>query len=58
MSDRVTPWPSSKAAVTYYSSLGVTVERVMTGNGACYKSLALREACKRLGLEHRSGASN
>lgn len=47
-----------KAAIVYYSSLGVTVERVMTDNDACYKSFALREACKRLGLEHLSRASN
>ena len=41
-----------KAAVAYYASLGVTVERVMTDNGACYKSLAFQKACKRLGLRH------
>jgi transposase InsO family protein len=41
-----------KAAVAYYASLGVTVERVMTDNGSCYKSYAFRRACKRLGLRH------
>ncbi len=41
-----------KAAVAYYASLGVNVERVMTDNGACYKSFAFRAACKRLGLRH------
>ena len=41
-----------EAAVAWYASLGITVERVMTDNGACYKSLAFREACKRLGLKH------
>jgi transposase InsO family protein len=41
-----------KAAVAYYASLGVTVERVMTDNGSCYKSVAFRKACKRLGLRH------
>lgn len=41
-----------KAAVAYYVSLGVKVERVMTDNGACYKSFAFRRACKRLGLKH------
>jgi hypothetical protein len=41
-----------KAAVAYYVSLGITVERVMTDNGACYKSIAFREACKRLRLKH------
>jgi len=32
-----------KAAVAYYVSLGITVERVMTDNGACYKSIAFRK---------------
>ena len=41
-----------KAAVAYYASLGVKVERVMTDNGPCYKSFAFRKACKRLGLRH------
>ena len=41
-----------KAAVAYYASLGVTVERVMTDNGSCYKSFAFRKACRRLGLKH------
>jgi transposase InsO family protein len=41
-----------KAAVAYYVSLGITVERVMTDNGACYKSIAFRNACKRLRLKH------
>jgi transposase InsO family protein len=41
-----------KAAVAYYASLGVTVERVMTDNGSCYRSFAFQKACKRLGLRH------
>ena len=41
-----------KAAVAYYASLGVTVERVMTDNGSCYKSFAFRDACRELGLRH------
>jgi transposase InsO family protein len=41
-----------EAAVAYYESLGVKVDRVMTDNGPCYKSLAFRDACKRLGLRH------
>jgi transposase InsO family protein len=41
-----------KAAVAYYVSLGVKVERVMTDNGSCYKSFAFRKACKKLGLKH------
>src|SRR5947199_6844277 len=41
-----------KAAVAYYASLGVTIERVMTDNGSCYRSKAFAKACKKLGLEH------
>ncbi len=41
-----------KAAVAYYEGLGITVERVMTDNGSCYRSFAWRDACKALGLKH------
>ena len=41
-----------RAAVAYYLSLGVTVTRVMTDNGSCYRSKAFREACRDLGLKH------
>jgi len=41
-----------KAAIVFYARLGVTVERVMTDNGSCYKSFAFRDACKALGLRH------
>jgi transposase InsO family protein len=41
-----------QAAVAYYAGLGITVTRVMTDNGACYKSFAFRAACKALGLKH------
>ena len=44
--------PHLKAAVAYYASLGVAVSRVMTDNGACYKSHAFRDACAELGLKH------
>jgi transposase InsO family protein len=41
-----------KAAVAYYQSLGVTVLRVMTDNGACYRSKPFRDACRELRLRH------
>jgi transposase InsO family protein len=41
-----------KAAVAYYASLGVMVQRVMTDNGSCYRSKVFGRACKRLGLKH------
>jgi transposase InsO family protein len=40
-----------KAAVAYYATLGITVERIMTDNGACYRSRRFRNACRRLGLK-------
>ncbi|OLP52775.1 IS481 family transposase [Rhizobium rhizosphaerae] len=41
-----------RAAVAYYASLGVTVTRVMTDNGSCYKARDFAKACKALGLKH------
>ncbi len=41
-----------KAAVQYYSRLGVKVARVMTDNGSCYRSRAFAKACRRLGIKH------
>jgi transposase InsO family protein len=42
-----------EAAVIYYRSLGITVARVMTDNGSCYRSRAFAKACARLGLKHK-----
>lgn len=41
-----------KAALAYYASLDIKVERAMTDNGSCYKSFAFRRLCNRLGLRH------
>lgn len=41
-----------QAAVAYYHSLGITVRRVMTDNGSCYKSFAFAAACRDLHLRH------
>ena len=41
-----------RAAIAYYASFGVTVARVMTDNGSCYRSKAFRDACRDLGLKH------
>ena len=42
-----------KAAVAYYQRLGITVERVMTDNGSCYKSKDFAEACRTLKIKHK-----
>jgi transcriptional regulator with XRE-family HTH domain len=41
-----------KAALAYYSSLGITVARVMTDNGSWYRAFAFRDACRDLGFKH------
>ena len=41
-----------QAALAYYASLGVSILRVMTDNGACYRSEAFARTCRRLGLKH------
>ena len=41
-----------KDALAYYKNLGVTVSRVMTDNGSCYKAFAFKDACRTLGLKH------
>ena len=39
-------------AVAWFKSMGVTVERVMSDNGACYRSTVHACACRELGLRH------
>ena len=41
-----------RAAVRYYASLGVTIRRLLTDNGSCYRSSAFKSACRELGLKH------
>lgn len=41
-----------KAVVARYRAFGVTIRRVLTDNGACYRSGQFRRACDRLGLKH------
>jgi transposase InsO family protein len=39
-------------SVAWFAARGVTVERVLTDNGACYRSDAWREACRTGGVRH------
>ncbi len=41
-----------EATVADYKQLGVTVTRVMTDNGSCYRSKAFRRACAKLNIKH------
>lgn len=38
--------------VAYFKRLGVTIDRVMTDNGSCYRSKAFAKACGQLGVRH------
>lgn len=40
-------------AVAWYASHGIKIERVLTDNGACYKSWKFRDACRELGITHK-----
>jgi transposase InsO family protein len=41
-----------KAAVAHYKCLGVTIKRLLTDNGAAYRSKAFAKTCKALGIKH------
>lgn len=40
-------------AVAWYKTHGIVIERVLTDNGACYKSRKFREACREFGITHK-----
>ncbi|MFJ8014798.1 IS481 family transposase, partial [Streptomyces sp. NPDC096339] len=40
-------------AQAYYASVGITVERVLTDNGACYRSHPWRDALSAAGITHK-----
>ncbi len=41
-----------RRAVAWLSSMGVTVERVLSDNGSCYRSRLHAEACSELSMRH------
>jgi transposase InsO family protein len=41
-----------RRAIAFYAGYGITVQRVMSDNGACYRSTIHALACRRLGLRH------
>ena len=42
-----------RRAWRFYAGHGITVERILTDNGGCYRSRDLAEACDELGIGHR-----
>jgi transposase InsO family protein len=41
------------AAVAFYAQHGITIRRLLTDNGSCYRSRHFRAACLQLGIQHR-----
>jgi len=41
-----------KRAVTHYQRHGITVERILTDNGSCYRGVVHAIACRALGIKH------
>lgn len=41
-----------KAAVAHYAALGVRIERLITDNGAAYRSRLFAQTCQALGIKH------
>jgi transposase InsO family protein len=41
-----------RRAATWFASMGITVERVLSDNGSCYRSAAHARACSELGMRH------
>ena len=41
-----------RRAVAFFARHGIRVERVLTDNGSCYRSLVHALACKALGIRH------
>jgi transposase InsO family protein len=41
-----------RRAVAFYRSYGITVERLLTDNGSCYRAALHALACRRLGVRH------
>jgi len=42
-----------RRATAWFTDRGVTVERVLSDNGACYRSFAWRDACAQLKITHK-----
>jgi transposase InsO family protein len=42
-----------RRAVAWYAEHGVTVERVLSDNGSCYRSHTWRDLCAELGITHK-----
>lgn len=41
-----------RRATAWFSSMGITLERVLSDNGSCYRSHTHAQACRELGIRH------
>jgi transposase InsO family protein len=41
-----------RRAAAFYQGHGITVERILTDNGSCYRGVVHAAACRRLGIKH------
>lgn len=41
-----------RRAAAYYQRYGITVERILTDNGSCYRGVVHAVACRQLGIKH------
>ena len=41
------------AALAFYAQHGISIRRLLTDNGSCYRSRYFRAACLQLGIQHR-----
>jgi transposase InsO family protein len=42
-----------RAALAFYAQHGISIRRLLTDNGSCYRSRHFRAACLQLGIQHR-----
>jgi transposase InsO family protein len=42
-----------RRAVAWFANRGVTVERVLSDNGSCYRSFLWRDTCLALSITHK-----
>ena len=40
-------------AIAFYAQHGITIRRLLTDNGSCYRSHQFRQTCAQLGIHHR-----
>jgi transposase InsO family protein len=50
---RLLPNQTVDSALAFYAEHGISIRRLLTDNGSCYRSHRFRSACEELGIRHR-----